>query len=295
MLPREVELDRIVVATDLGPDADEAVRQAHAWASVYRAELIACVVLPTPFIRPESPLDGDQSWQAQALLRERLAAITERAPEESLVAVRRGAPFLEISRVAEELEAGLIVVGSPQKNGLRRSVVGGTAEKLVRSSQIPVLIARPSPATASILAATDLSDPCFPVIAAGADYAERRGGQLSVLHCIEHDIVPLHPGISSSSFSPSVATLRTRGKAALARALAGLEVDADGVVEDAPPRVAIVREAAERGCEMVVVGTSGRTGLMRLALGNLAESILRSAPCSTLVIRLGERRPDVFW
>ena len=38
--------------------------------------------------------------------------------------------------------------------------------------------------------------------------------------------------------------------------------------------------------ELVVVGTHGRTGLVRLTLGSTAEQVLERAPCSVLVVRL---------
>jgi nucleotide-binding universal stress UspA family protein len=283
-----VDLDRILVATDLGPDGDEAIRQANAWANLHGATLMACTVLPTPFVRPTSPINGDPFWPAQEMLRARLANIAGRPADEAIIAIRHGAPFVEIGKLAEELEADLIVLGSRQRNGLRRSLRGGTAEQVVRAAFRPVLIAKPSPSSASVLAATDLSDPCFPVIAAGADYAERRAGTLSVLHCIEPESIPPPYSMIPSAFSPSRKD-RTEMRAALLEVLASLEVEGEGLVYDSMPRIAILREAEARGCEMVVVGTAGRRGLMRLALGNLAETILRRAPCSTLVVRLGAR------
>jgi universal stress protein E len=288
-------LERILVATDLGPDADEAIRQAHAWAQIYAAELIACAVLPMPHVSPREPHERDLSWQAQTKVRERLAELTGRAPGSMVVAVKRGAPFAEICRTAREHDVDLVVIGSSQKRGVRHMVVGGTAEKVVRCAHSRVLIARRSPASASVLAATDLSDPTYPVIAAAADYAERRRGALSVLHCLEPESSPLPPvGDMLSNFVPSRSGLRLKGEATLGRAMAGLGITATRVVEDAPARTAILREADARACEMIVIGTSGRRGLVRLALGNLAESILRAAPCSTLVVRLGERRPNAY-
>ena len=39
------------------------------------------------------------------------------------------------------------------------------------------------------------------------------------------------------------------------------------------------------GYDLAVVGTHGRTGIRRLALGSIAENIARHAPCSVLVAR----------
>jgi nucleotide-binding universal stress UspA family protein len=37
---------------------------------------------------------------------------------------------------------------------------------------------------------------------------------------------------------------------------------------------------------VIVVGTRGRSGLSRLALGSVAEAVMSSAPCSVLVVPL---------
>ncbi len=52
------------------------------------------------------------------------------------------------------------------------------------------------------------------------------------------------------------------------------------------PAVEIVRFAVENGCDLIVMGTHGRTGLERLLMGSVAERVLREAPCSVLVVKL---------
>jgi universal stress protein A len=51
------------------------------------------------------------------------------------------------------------------------------------------------------------------------------------------------------------------------------------------PAPEVVRFASEFGCDLIVVGTHGRTGLARAALGSVAEAVVRSAPCPVLVVR----------
>jgi nucleotide-binding universal stress UspA family protein len=65
-------------------------------------------------------------------------------------------------------------------------------------------------------------------------------------------------------------------------------VTADGVVRcDAGLRVfeLILKEAADCGAELVVMGTHGRRGLQRLALGSDAEMVLRGSPVPVLLVR----------
>lgn len=51
------------------------------------------------------------------------------------------------------------------------------------------------------------------------------------------------------------------------------------------PATAIARLAEEEQVELVVMGTHGRTGLMRLLMGSVAEVVVRRAPCPVLTLR----------
>lgn len=51
------------------------------------------------------------------------------------------------------------------------------------------------------------------------------------------------------------------------------------------PAGEVVRIAGDEGCEMIVMGTHGRTGLTRLLMGSVAEAIVRRSPCPVLTYR----------
>src|SRR5690606_14507803 len=58
--------------------------------------------------------------------------------------VRAGLAFFEITEAAKALGADLIVVGTHGYTGLKRALLGSTAEKIVRHAPCPVLVARAS-------------------------------------------------------------------------------------------------------------------------------------------------------
>jgi nucleotide-binding universal stress UspA family protein len=58
-----------------------------------------------------------------------------------------------------------------------------------------------------------------------------------------------------------------------------------GLLRDGSAAAAILSAASELPAELVVVGSHGRTGLNRVALGSVAEAVVRAAPCSVLTVR----------
>lgn len=47
----------------------------------------------------------------------------------------------------------------------------------------------------------------------------------------------------------------------------------------------IVELASRKRCDLIVMGTHGRSGLSRLILGSVAEQVLRKAPCPVLMVK----------
>jgi nucleotide-binding universal stress UspA family protein len=73
-------------------------------------------------------------------------------------------------------------------------------------------------------------------------------------------------------------------EAALAR-VAAAELTGERVVLYGVPFQEIVETAKARQVDLIVMGTHGRTGLMHVLLGSVAERVVRLAPCSVLVVR----------
>jgi nucleotide-binding universal stress UspA family protein len=56
-------------------------------------------------------------------------------------------------------------------------------------------------------------------------------------------------------------------------------------VVQAEPRLGILDVAAEWKPDLIVLGSHGRTGLQRLLMGSVAESVARHATCSVMIVR----------
>jgi nucleotide-binding universal stress UspA family protein len=57
------------------------------------------------------------------------------------------------------------------------------------------------------------------------------------------------------------------------------------------PASEIPRVAKEEKVDLIVMGTHGRTGLLRMLMGSVAELVVRRAPCAVLTVRQPETAP----
>lgn len=62
-------------------------------------------------------------------------------------------------------------------------------------------------------------------------------------------------------------------------------VEAEFWLEEGDPGPMIANVAADRHCDLIVMGTHGRTGVTRLLMGSVAEQVLRGAPCPVLTVK----------
>lgn len=67
--------------------------------------------------------------------------------------------------------------------------------------------------------------------------------------------------------------------------LSGVNAQVDTVLAEGSPIEAILRVAAERGAELIVMGSHGRAGIARAILGSVTEGVLRKSPVPVLVVR----------
>ena len=120
--------------------------------------------------------------------------------------------------------------------------------------------------------------------------AAEQKGRLRLLHVVE-DFPMLGEMQVMSSLDASLQKMRAFGEEVLAKGrqvAAEAGVQAEVVLNEAiQGRIAdvVVDEARRSGCDLVVMGTHGRRGLNRLALGSDAEAVARNSPVPVLLVR----------
>lgn len=150
----------------------------------------------------------------------------------------------------------------------------------------------------SILVPVDLSDPSRTVVRSAAGLAKKLGASVHLLHVWRPDTtVPLETILAEVGTGPpaTLAEIARReasadlgGLADLVRDLGVSKVTAS--VESGDPRRVIVGLAEKY--DMVMMGTHGRTGIARAALGSVAENVVRRCPVPVLTVPIPKKQQD---
>lgn len=142
----------------------------------------------------------------------------------------------------------------------------------------------------SILLPTDFSECANYALSYATSFARSANASIICVHVIE----PVVPTVGYTGMAEPLpiadisdqlegSAERELPKIAEAEECAGLNVEE--VIAHGDAASEIVRVARERGVDLIVIASHGRTGLGRMLFGSTAESVVRHAPCPVLVVK----------
>jgi nucleotide-binding universal stress UspA family protein len=134
----------------------------------------------------------------------------------------------------------------------------------------------------TVLHPTDFSERSDLAFRLACSLARDYGARLIVLHVAEPPVAVAGEGVLLIPTPADLEPLRER--------LGGLrprdpKVPVEHRLAEGNAAAEILRVAEEAKCDVIVLGTHGRTGLARLLLGSVAEQVLRRASCPVLTVR----------
>jgi nucleotide-binding universal stress UspA family protein len=138
---------KIVLATDGSEYSANVVKYAIELAKISEAKIYAIYVVDTGIF---TSIPMDVAWtNMYELLKQEGNVATNQVESEAMAdnievesITVEGHPAEEIIKLAEDKSADIIVMGTLGKSGLDRFLLGSVAEKVSRTSKIPVMIVR---------------------------------------------------------------------------------------------------------------------------------------------------------
>ena len=289
-------LKKILATTDFSKLSLAGVSYASWFAESLGATLaIVHVVTPAPetiVIARDDLKMQKQAWRRLSRLARRFS--TRR--HSIAASVRYGQPFHEIVSLARERKNDVIIAATHGYTGLKRMLLGSTAERVVRHAPCPVLTipcsskgAEGSPARRArlrrILVPVDFSRTSLHALPYANALATVFDAEITLVYVFEQmpllgGTVYLPPEMRNEACNAAQQQLRT---------LSG-EVFDDNIrvrtlVRTGLPFQEITAAAKRLDADMIILTTHGYTGLKHVLLGSTAERVVRYADCPVLVVR----------
>ncbi len=288
---------KILLATDLSARCDRALDRALALAGDWQAELVVVHVLEAASPAPPDESSAEPSWRrapdARSLAERRARADLSDMAAGAGIVIESGDPTEAILRTARTHGCGLIVTGVARNELLGRLALGGTTTRLVRASEIPVLVVRKRARRTygRIVVAADFSESSRHALEATRRLFPRQ--TLTLFHAYDAPLVLM---------ASDTASHRTQFQEAAQRdAEAFLEASAHAGQPGAQPELALECGDPDRllteyvdtkGIDLVALGTHGRSAVFHILIGSVAQSLVETLPCDVLVVRTPQANPS---
>lgn len=279
-------LSRVLVAVDFSPPALDAFEYALALSKDHGAELTALQAVP-----PEERF----SWQARErrLLLAALRARAEQAHVTFTDTVQQGDAAEIILLHAQTLRPDVMVMGTHQRRGLDRLLMGSIGERVMAKATVPILMVgsgrRPDMIRPfrHVAVAVDFGAGTHAALNQASTMASAPWGRITLLH-----VAPSSSSVPADLLAyglvgterPSLSDARQRLDALAARVKQQTDVDVQARLLIGETTTVIPRTLERLGADLVIVGVPKRNAISRALFGTTATRLLTAIRVPMLAI-----------
>lgn len=222
--------------------------------------------------------------------------------------IAEGEPEEMIVAAADRSGADMIVMSSHGRGAIGRAIFGSVADRVTRSSTVPVLVLRTpddaapaDPPVRRIVVPLDGSELAEEALPVAVGVARSLGAPIHVVRAVDpvanmpvaRGNFGMAPMVSADVVDQIWEESEAEGKETVSNAVARLRkegVEADGAILTGSPFFAISDTTAPD--DLLVLTSHGRGGVRRWLLGSVAEKLVREAPAPVLLVPASSRNTE---
>ncbi|KAA5823454.1 universal stress protein [Algibacter amylolyticus] len=277
-------MKKIIIPIDFSEHSEYALKTAAKLAKKHDAELLALHMLEMSDIML-STTDGIQNQKTMFFLQLAEQKFKKFLSKDYLndvkvtPIIKHFKVFSEVNDVAKKYDADIIVMGSHGANGFTEYFVGSNTERVVRNSNIPVLVVK-----------NDMLDVDFDVVAFACDFSEesiksylsaqemfsKQGAKLYLIHVN----LPNERFKSSLEIEKKVVNFFTKAEGNLDK-MEDVFYVSDYTIENG-----VLNCANKIGADLILVPTHGRKGLAHFFQGSIGEDVVNHATLPVMTFKI---------
>jgi nucleotide-binding universal stress UspA family protein len=273
-------MKRILVPTDFSVQAENALKVAAQLASKHDCALYLLHSVEMPLHLATSGNAGSlpQSIYFIKLAEQHFAELLEKPYLQDIEiheAIGNDEIYEDIKKAVASNDIDLVIMGSHGASGFKEMFVGSNAEKVVRTSQIPVLVIkndRPNFQVKDFVFASDCTDECKAPFKKAYEFANTLGAKTHLLY------INTPAGFKTSHQAYKM----------MERFIDGMDLKNISlhVYNDSSVEKGILSFARENHSDLVGLSTHGRKGLSHFFNGSISEDLVNHANMPVITFKI---------
>ncbi|MGX1928673.1 universal stress protein [Flagellimonas sp. 2504JD4-2] len=270
----------IIVPVDFSEQSEKALKVAATLAKNHDAELLVLHMLElSPAIMSESGYVSQE--QVVHLIRigeKRFAKFLDKPYMKDVKitpVIKHYKVFSEVNELAEKHNADLIVMGSHGTDGLQEIFIGSNTERVVRTSDVPVLVIKNDHDKFKVerfVFACDFNEENIPALKKAVEIAKLLKAQLHLVYIN----TPGDEFLSTEDAYKRISKL-------LNIATLGLEVE---IYNDYTVEKGVLNYSESVAADLIGIPTHGRRGLSHFFMGSIGEDIANHSQIPVITFKI---------
>ena len=288
-------LQKILVPVDFGQASLKAFDTAVMFSGYFLSEITLLHVIPADKVSDETEklIMKNIRSEMSKLLND---SVFENVKSVEML-IEKGNPIERITEVAENKEMNLIIMGEGNHSENEHFKLGSTTERMMQKNEIPLMVVKNESVKLlkKILCPVDFSESSKRALANAIFLSNRLGAQLTIMNVFT-PIEVFSYWINVDNKKENQLQFQQQ-KAEFDDFMKDFHINKDfHVVKIAQgePEEEILKEIKNQGIGLLIMGTTGKSGLSKILLGSVTEKVTREVPCNFIVTNEAEISGEIF-
>lgn len=279
-------LKNILLATDFSKSSDYVLENAIDMAKIFQSEITLIYVLPNDI----------ENEKARELLKEfslkQLDLINDKIKNED---VKTSKPILEygnfsdkIIQTSEKLNANMIIIGAGEKLKDNVFVLGSNAEKIIKKSNKPVFVVKNEKqfGIKKIFCPIDFSEESKRAVKNAITMTRRFSAQLIIFSVYEvSHLYSIRHKINLEEQIEQIHKTHEKEFSAFLDNFDLIGLDIILEIKKGVPDVEILKAIDKYNSDLLIIGTTGKSGIGKILMGSVTEKVIRKMPSSFITLK----------
>ncbi|TNF44453.1 MAG: hypothetical protein EP310_03190 [Bacteroidetes bacterium] len=288
-------LQKILVPVDFGQASQKAFDTAVMLSGYFLSEITLLHVIPADKVSDETEklIMKNIRSEMNKLLND---SVFENVKSVDML-IEKGNPIERITEVAENKEMNLIIMGEGNHSENEHFKLGSTTERMMQKNEIPLMVVKNEPVKPlkKILCPVDFSESSKRALANAIFLSNRLGAQLTIMNVFT-PIEVFSYWINVDNKKENQIQLQQQ-KSEFDDFMKEFHINKDFhivKIAQGEPEEEILKEIKSQGIGLLIMGTTGKSGLSKILLGSVTEKVTREVPCNFIITSESEISGEIF-